>query len=328
MSRCTFGTDPGDSDGGRTTKSAGIAPTMASAETSLPMLHRKSRQVASSDGDSMPHPQVVNVPVGGSMMSSKATQGAVLSGETSARFRVLIVDDEPEIVEELGEYLGTQGFDWVGALDARSARERFSADQDIALVVTDLAMPGESGLALVDSLERLFGEQRVFASIVVTAHHNEETMLGSLQRGVRDFIGKPVDPDRLLESVSGLADWVERRRTATRSMGRLGSQLKAVEARISQLSDELRAIRGTGEAPRVGDHGDDSELPADWREKLTNRQQEVVRYVARGMSNYQIGYEMGISENTVKLYVSQILKTTRCRNRTQLALVAHGGQED
>ena len=55
-------------------------------------------------------------------------------------------------------------------------------------------------------------------------------------------------------------------------------------------------------------------------DKLSRRQLEVAQLIAKGMTNYQISCELGITENTVKLYVSQILRLTRVHNRTQLAL--------
>jgi DNA-binding NarL/FixJ family response regulator len=55
-------------------------------------------------------------------------------------------------------------------------------------------------------------------------------------------------------------------------------------------------------------------------DKLSPRQVDVANHIAKGMTNYQISCELGISENTVKLYVSQVLRATGKNNRTQLAL--------
>src|SRR5690606_36213281 len=57
---------------------------------------------------------------------------------------------------------------------------------------------------------------------------------------------------------------------------------------------------------------------------LSPRQLEVAQLIARGMTNYQISCELGISENTVKLYVSQVLRATNMHNRTMLALAMGG----
>ena len=53
---------------------------------------------------------------------------------------------------------------------------------------------------------------------------------------------------------------------------------------------------------------------------MSPRQLDVARLVGKGLTNYQIACELGITENTVKLYVSQVLRLTHMHNRTQLAL--------
>lgn len=55
-------------------------------------------------------------------------------------------------------------------------------------------------------------------------------------------------------------------------------------------------------------------------DQLSPRQLEVARLIGKGLTNYQIACELGITENTVKLYVSQVLRLTHVHNRTQLAL--------
>jgi len=61
------------------------------------------------------------------------------------------------------------------------------------------------------------------------------------------------------------------------------------------------------------------EIPAIFNQ-LSPRQLDVARLVGKGQTNYQIACELGITENTVKLYVSQVLRLTHMHNRTQLAL--------
>lgn len=70
--------------------------------------------------------------------------------------------------------------------------------------------------------------------------------------------------------------------------------------------------------------GDSAEIPAIF-EQLSPRQLDVARLVGKGQTNYQIACELGITENTVKLYVSQVLRLTHMHNRTQLALALSPG---
>ena len=69
---------------------------------------------------------------------------------------------------------------------------------------------------------------------------------------------------------------------------------------------------------------DSVEVPAIF-DQLSPRQLDVARLVGKGQTNYQIACELGITENTVKLYVSQVLRLTQMHNRTQLALALSPG---
>ncbi|MNJ70371.1 Transcriptional regulatory protein LiaR [compost metagenome] len=89
---------------------------------------------------------------------------------------------------------------------------------------------------------------------------------------------------------------------------------------VDELYQDLEKARGQGTHRRASDAEEsESELPAAF-EKLSPRQLEVARLVSKGKTNYQIACELGITENTVKLYVSQVLRLTHMHNRTQLAL--------
>lgn len=66
------------------------------------------------------------------------------------------------------------------------------------------------------------------------------------------------------------------------------------------------------------------EEPADEGPKLTRRQRDVLDLIASGYSNAQIAHELGMSENTVRIHVSAILKTLAVPNRTSAALWARG----
>ena len=56
---------------------------------------------------------------------------------------------------------------------------------------------------------------------------------------------------------------------------------------------------------------------------LTARQRQIATLVGQAKSNKQIAYELGLTEGTVKEYVSQIFRKLKVRNRTELAVVAH-----
>ena len=84
----------------------------------------------------------------------------------------------------------------------------------------------------------------------------------------------------------------------------------------------MRRSPGAGladEGEPVVDDAGPIEIPTIFNQ-LSPRQLDVARLVGKGQTNYQIACKLGITENTVKLYVSQVLRLTHMHNRTQLAL--------
>ena len=82
--------------------------------------------------------------------------------------RILIVDDEELIVEEIIDSLNMEGYDCVGVSDVDTALERLCEDEDINLVITDLKMPGKSGVDLIREAAQLCRKMPDF--IVVSGH--------------------------------------------------------------------------------------------------------------------------------------------------------------
>ena len=78
--------------------------------------------------------------------------------------RLLIVDDEPEIVEELALFLRKKGFQCETAFDGQEALEKIKQDPEIAIVLTDIRMPGIDGLELAKRLREYWSDQRDLGS--------------------------------------------------------------------------------------------------------------------------------------------------------------------
>lgn len=108
-------------------------------------------------------------------------------------FRLLIVDDEKNIREGLGEALRLDGYDIALAVDGSDGWKRFQKG-DIDLVITDLRMPGLSGEEL---LLRIGAEAPGVPVIVLTGHGTVENAVEAMRAGAYDFITKPVNLDRL-----------------------------------------------------------------------------------------------------------------------------------
>ncbi|HEX8352433.1 MAG TPA: response regulator transcription factor [Pyrinomonadaceae bacterium] len=110
--------------------------------------------------------------------------------------RILVVDDEPQLARVLRTGLKTRGYDVRVAADGVSALETFG-DWRPDLVVTDLAMPNMSGLALCRRLRELSR----LPIIVLSVRGEEKTKVEALDAGADDYVTKPFGMDELLARV-------------------------------------------------------------------------------------------------------------------------------
>jgi DNA-binding NtrC family response regulator len=107
--------------------------------------------------------------------------------------RVLVVDDDPSIRETFEEHLALSGYDVRCAGSAEEALE-LCAEFEPGLVITDIRMPGMSGL---DLLDRLRGSDEDTDFLVVTAFEDMETAVAAMKAGAYDYLVKPLDLDQV-----------------------------------------------------------------------------------------------------------------------------------
>ena len=111
---------------------------------------------------------------------------------TQAPYTVLLVDDEPIVHETLGRYLRKTGHEVESARDAAAALDVLE-HRDVHVLITDVRMPGMSGLEL---LERVRREHPLLPVVLMSAYSHMETVLRALRAGATDYLVKPV---KLLE---------------------------------------------------------------------------------------------------------------------------------
>ncbi|WJM92189.1 response regulator transcription factor [Pseudomonas brenneri] len=236
--------------------------------------------------------------------------------------KVLVVDDQPLIVEELCEFLESSGYRCVPCESSQQAVQRFSEDPQIGLVLCDLHMPDMDGIELVQALQKIAGKQRAFEAIMLTGLADKQDVIKALRVGISDYYQKPINLNELLEGLQRQEAALEERHKNLH-LGNLNQKLQYLSESIDDLYQDLDKVR-RGPAARADGEGASEEterleVPAIFNQ-LSPRQLDVARLVGKGQTNYQIACELGITENTVKLYVSQVLRLTHMHNRTQLAL--------
>jgi len=123
--------------------------------------------------------------------------------------RVLVVEDDPDIVELIAHYLRAEGLEVKAASDGRLALERLRAGAH-DLVILDLQLPGLDGLSLCAEL-RKDKRTRGLPVIMLTARSDEADRVIGLELGADDYVVKPFSPKELVARVRALLRRLERR---------------------------------------------------------------------------------------------------------------------
>jgi DNA-binding NarL/FixJ family response regulator len=206
---------------------------------------------------------------------------------------VLLVDDQKLMREGLRILLELEpDLQVVGeAEDGEAALVAYQTHQP-DVVLMDVRMPGMDGVEATWRLRERWPQARI---IILTTFNDDEYVFEGLRAGALGY---------LLKDISG-ADLAQAIRTVA-----AGGAL--VEPSVAQkVLAEFARLLPPARPPHEG-------LP----EPLTEREQEILRLLTRGLSNREIGMRLSLAEGTVKNYVTQILQKLGVRDRTQAALRA------
>ena len=202
--------------------------------------------------------------------------------------RVLIADDHPLIREGLRGLLAAEpGLELVGeAADGSEAVEKTALLRP-DVILLDLLMPVKSGIEAIIEIKENDPEARI---LVLTSFADDEQVFPALRSGALGYLLKDSSPQDLLRAI--------------RSVYRGESSLHPTIARRLVLQFSQPAVDSSPENP------------------LTQREVEVLKLVAQGLSNQNIADELVVSERTVGKHVGNILEKLHLANRTQAALYA------
>ncbi|MGZ4427319.1 MAG: response regulator [Nocardioidaceae bacterium] len=211
-----------------------------------------------------------------------------MTGERGTR--VLVVDDQELVRAGFTLILEKAGMDVVGqagdGVEAVEAAQR--TDPDVVLM--DVRMPRLDG---IEATRRLLAVRPATKVLALTTFDLDEYLYAAVQAGACGFLLKDVSPTDLVHAV----------RVVARGEAMLAPALTR------------RLLERFASAPLPGE-------PAAL-EGLTERELAVLRLVARGLSNQEIGAQLFLSEATVKTYVSRLLTKLDLRDRVQMAVLAY-----
>ena len=214
--------------------------------------------------------------------------------------RVLIADDQADILNALRFLLLDEGYEVVEARSPLEAVDRIeAADFDLAIVDLNYTRDTTSGQEGLDLMERIRGVDPALPVLVMTAWSSVAGAVEAMRRGARDYIEKPWDDERLLITVHTQIDL----RRAVRRSQRLQAahtrlQRGSVPAFIGE-SRPMRQVRQTIErvAPSdaavliTGEHGTGKEVVATWLHALSDRSSRALVTMNAG------GLAEGIAES-------------------------------
>ena len=159
--------------------------------------------------------------------------------------RILIVDDEPSIVEVLGSACAKDGHDVATATSSLAALEHLS-EHAVDLLITDIAMPPPDGLQLIREARSI---QASLTTLAMTGYLGRYTMADVQAAGANDLIYKPLRIEELRARVA-FAD--QRRRTIDGLNSRRRELQQMSAEMIKGLQEELDETRKSARTPRTG----------------------------------------------------------------------------
>lgn len=203
-------------------------------------------------------------------------------------FRVLIADDSAHAREAVNEILaGDDSFEVVG--QAKSGEEAIAMTETLMpdLILMDIQMQGIGGLEATRQIKLQYPYVKI---VIITVSDDASHLFEALKQGAQGYLLKNLSP----------STWIE--------------YLRAIMSDEAPLSRELatQILREFPLAVKSPEH----------HETLTNREREILNWVASGLTNKEIAAQLHISDQTVKNHLKNILQKLHLENRVQLTRYA------
>lgn len=112
--------------------------------------------------------------------------------------KILLIDDDEDILIELHESMVALGFMCVCANSTSEALIALDRNPDIALIISDLRMPDQSGLRLLQILNERDEDERRIPIIITSGHADMDDVIGLFRNGAVDFLPKPIHYEHLI----------------------------------------------------------------------------------------------------------------------------------
>ena len=201
--------------------------------------------------------------------------------------RILIADDHTLFRESLRSLLASRGFEIVG--EAREGREAVELARSLRpdVILMDLSMPGLDGLAATRLISAEMPDVKV---VILTASDDDAQLFEAIKSGAQGYLLKNLEARELFSLLEGVG--------------------RGEPALTPRLASKL--LQEFARPPRPASESHDPD-------ELTEREREVLELLVRGVtSNRKLAKQLGVSENTVKFHVRNILDKLHLHNRAQV----------
>ena len=208
--------------------------------------------------------------------------------ENSSIYSTLIIDAHPLFRAGLKQLLDeSEEFDLIGETNNGEDGIEIAQDLNPDLILLNLHLPGINGIETISELRANNIESKV---VILTASKTAENLVSAIRAGCDGYILKSSEPEAMLDMIY----------RALHGHNPISPELSGILANVlKQESTEGRC-----------------------RSDVTNRELEVLKCLAHGMSNRMIAQEFNIVESTVKIHIRNILRKLRFRSRVEAAVWA------
>lgn len=204
--------------------------------------------------------------------------------------RVVLADDHPLFREGVAKTIADkEEFEVVGQGACADDAVALAIDLLPDLILLDISMPGSG----IEAAQKISLSCPVVKIIMLTVSEQDDDVMAALKAGARGYVLKGIGGEELTQVLH----------TVYRGDSYVSPSLAA---RL------LAEMQGSPE----------SEAPSDPLSDLTAREEQILRLVAKGLSNKEVGKELSLQEKTVKHYMTNILQKLQVRNRVEATLIA------
>ncbi len=202
--------------------------------------------------------------------------------------RILLVDDQALMLEGLRSLLTARGFTVAGT--AQNGAEALMKYEMLRpdLVLMDIQMGGLDGIETTRLMKKEYPEAKI---VMLTGTETDDNLVAAIRAGAEGYLLKDMDPDGFVRQLTAAA------------AGEMPFAPGLARRLLDRLSDRPgKESGGTG--------GEDR--------RLTERQSELLRLLAQGLTYKEIAGELGLAVDTVRYHIREILAKTQLANRAQL----------